>query len=158
MDFVATTDFVSPYVVATGMPHNPTRICKKQFRKGEIITGEMKTVKGKPSFVLHKGVMVIPLSCVRQVITKEINTTSSFAGQKAVEKANPKVEVKVPSITVEKRKKIMDGAIFGAILGFAGTIFAEKKGWVNGEDKKNRLYGAAIGAFIGGYMIYRSNK
>lgn len=157
MDFVATTDFVSPYVVATGQPHKPTRICKKQFRKGEIITGEIKTVKGKPSFVLHKGVMVIPLSVVRQVITKEINTSSSFAGQKSVEKANPKVEVKVPSITVEKKKKVMDGAIFGAIIGFGATIFAEKKGWVNAEDKKNRIYGALIGAFIGGYYVYRTS-
>jgi hypothetical protein len=156
MDFVATTDFASPYVIATGMPHKPTQIKKKQFRKGEIITGEIKTVKGKPSFVLHKGVMVIPLTCVRQVITKEIDTKSSFAGQKTVEKANPKVQVSVPSLSVDKKKKIMDGAIFGAILGFAGTILAEKKGWITGDDKKNRLYGAAIGAFIGGYYIYRS--
>ena len=41
MDFVATQDFVTPYVIATGMPHKPTKICKKQFRKGDIITGEI---------------------------------------------------------------------------------------------------------------------
>jgi len=157
MDFVATTDFVSPYVIATGQPHRPTQICKKQFRKGDIITGEIKTVKGKPSFVLHKGVMVIPLTCVRQVITKAIDVKSSFAGQKSVEKANPKVQVNVPSISNEQKKKVMDGAIFGAVLGFAGAIFAEKKGWL-GEDKKNRIYGALVGAFIGGYFIYRSKK
>ena len=54
---------------------------KKQFRKGDIITGEIKTVKGKPSFVLHKGVMVIPFSCVRQIITKEIQVNSNATGE-----------------------------------------------------------------------------
>lgn len=155
MDFVATTDFVTPYVIATGQPHKPTQICKKQFRKGDIITGEIKTVRGKPSFVLHKGVMVIPFSCVKQVITKDIEVKSNLTAQKAVEKANPKVEVRVPTTTIESKKKMMDGAIFGAILGFGGVILAEKQGWITGEDKKNRLYGALIGAFLGGYFIYR---
>ena len=155
MDFVATTDFVTPYVIATGQPHKPTQICKKQFRKGDIITGEIKTVRGKPSFVLHKGVMVIPFSCVKQVITKDIEVKSNLTAQKAIEKANPKVEIRVPTTSVEAKKKMMDGAIFGAILGFGGVILAEKQGWITGEDKKNRLYGAIIGAFLGGYYIYR---
>lgn len=155
MDFVATTDFITPYVIATGQPHKPTEIRKKQFRKGEIITGEIKTVRGKPSFVLHKGVMVIPFSCIKQVITKDIEVKSILTAQKAVEKSNPKVEVKVASVTTDNRKKMMDGAIFGAILGFGGVILAEKQGWITGEDKKNRLYGAIIGAFLGGYLVYR---
>lgn len=155
MDFVATTDFITPYVIATGQPHKPTQICKKQFRKGDIITGEIKTVRGKPSFVLHKGVMVIPFSCIKQVITKDIEVKSNLTAQKSIEKANPKVVVKVPTTTVEAKKKMMDGAIFGAILGFGGVILAEKQGWIMGEDKKNRLYGAIIGAFLGGYLIYR---
>ena len=155
MDFVATTDFISPYVIATGMPHQPTKICKKQFKKGEIITGEIKTVKGKPSFVMHKGVMVIPFSCIKQVITKNIEMQSGADAVK-VAKDNPKVEVRVPSITLERKKKAMDGAIFGAILGFAGVMVAEKQGWMNAEEKKNRLYGAMIGAFLGGYYVYRS--
>lgn len=156
MDFVATTDFSSPYVIATGQPHNPTKICTKKFKKGEIITGEIKTVKGKPSFVLHKGVMVIPFSCIKQVITKDIEVKSNFASQKSVEKANPKVEVKVPTTTIEKKRQVMDGAILGAILGFGATILAEKQGWIGSEDKKNRLYGALAGAFLVGYMMYRN--
>ena len=155
MDFVATTDFVSPYVIATGMPHKPTKICKKQFRKGEIITGEIKTVKGKPSFVLHKGVMVIPFSCIKQVITKDIQV-SNLDGKVIADK-NPKVEVKVPSTPKEKKKQMLDLILLGAIVGFGGVIFAEKQGWIYGEDKKNRMYGALVGAFLGGYYIYRQN-
>lgn len=153
MDFVATTDFVSPYVVATGMPHKPTRICKKQFRKGDIITGEIKTANGKPSFVLHKGVMVVPFSCVKQVITKDIQV-SNF-DNKVIKDTNPKVEVKVPTTPKDKKKQMFDMVLLGAIVGFGGTILAEKQGWLNAEEKKNRLYGAMIGAFLGGYYIYR---
>ena len=158
MDFVATTDFVTPYVIATGQPHKPTQICKKQFRKGDIITGEIKTVKGKPSFVLHKGVMVIPFSCVRQIITKEIQVNSNATGEmaKQISVANPKVLVKVPTSPSETKKKMMDGAIVGAILGFGAIILAEKQNWISGEDKKARLYGALAGAFFGGYYVYRS--
>jgi len=153
MDFVATTDFVTPYVVATGMPHKPTRICKKQFRKGDIITGEIKTVKGEPSFVLHKGVMVIPFSCIKQVITKDIQV-SNF-DNKVVADKNPKVEVKVPNTPKEKKKQMLDMILLGAIVGFGGVLLAEKQGWLSGDDKKNRLYGGLVGAFLGGYYIYR---
>jgi len=153
MDFVATTDFVTPYVIATGMPHKPTKICKKQFRKGDIITGEIKTAGGKPSFVLHKGVMVIPFSCIKQVITKDIKV-SNF-DNKVIKEKNPNVEVKVPTTPKEKKKQMLDMVLLGAIVGFGGTILAEKQGWLNAEDKKNRLYGALIGAFLGGYYIYR---
>lgn len=153
MDFVATTDFVTPYVIATGMPHKPTKICKKQFRKGDIITGEIKTANGKPSFVLHRGVMVIPFSCVKQVITKDIQV-SNF-DNKVIADKNPKVEVKVPSTPKNKKRQMLDMVLLGAIVGFGGTILAEKQGWLNAEDKKNRLYGAMIGAFLGGYYIYR---
>lgn len=155
MDFVATTDFVTPYVIATGQPHKPTEIKKKKFRKGEIITGEIKTVKGKPSFVLHKGVMVIPFSCVKQVITKEISFSEASGNLKEIAKLNPQVQVKVKANSDQKKKSIMDGVVFGAILGFGGVFLAEKQGWITGTDTKNRLYGAIVGAFIGGYYLYR---
>lgn len=155
MDFVAVQDFVTPYVVATGMPHKPTKICKKKFRKGEIITGEIKTSKGKPSFVLYKGVMVVPLAMVKQVITKDI-VVSNVEGD--IKKSNPKVEVKIQKTSEEKRKAYVDGIIVGSLLGFAGTLIAEKQGWVTNVDKKNRLIGAGIGALIGVYYVYRFKK
>jgi hypothetical protein len=155
MDFVAVQDFVTPYVVSTGMPHKPTKICKKKFKKGEIITGEIKTANGKPSFVLHKGVMVVPLTMVKQVITKDI-VVSNFNDE--AKKTNPKVEIKVQGTTEQKKKAYMDAIIIGALLGFGGTILAEKQGWITTMDKKNKLIGAAVGAVAGIYYIYRFKK
>ena len=155
MDFVAVQDFVTPYVVSTGMPHKPTKICKKQFRKGEIITGEIKTANGKPSFVLHKGVMVVPLAMVKQVITKDIVVSNA---DDQVKKTNPKVEVKVQATSEQKKKFYFDAIIVGSLLGFAGTLVAEKQGWVTNVDIKNRLIGAGIGALIGVYYVYRFKK
>jgi hypothetical protein len=154
MDFVATQDFVTPYVISTGMPHKPTKICKKKFKKGEIITGEIKTANGKPSFVLHKGVMVVPLSMVKQVITKDINL-SNIEGDSKGTKIDPKVEVKVIKPSSEKNKKMMDGVVVGAILGFVAVLIAEKQGWVTTPDKKNKLIGVAVGGVLGGYYMYR---
>ena len=155
MDFVATQDFVTPYVVATGMPHKPTKICKKQFRKGDIITGEIKTANGKPAFVLHRGVMVIPFSVVRQVITKQISFASADG---SVEKDNMPVKVTVQKTTNQKKISFIDSAMIGAVLGFGGAILAEKQGWIAQADSKNRLYGAIIGGLLGWYIVYRKNN
>lgn len=97
--------------------------------------------------------MVIPFSCIKQVVTKDIQV-SNF-DNKVIKEKNPNVEVKVPTTPKEKKKQMLDMVLLGAIVGFGGTILAEKQGWLNAEDKKNRLYGALIGAFLGGYYIYR---
>lgn len=155
MDFVATQDFKTPYVVSTGQPHKPTQICVKKFKQGDIITGEIKTVKGKPAFIMHKGVMVVPLSCVKQVITKDI-VISNLDGE--APKTNPKVEVKVIKTSDEKNKKYIDGLIVGGLAGFGATILAEKQGWIATVETKNRVIGAVIGAVIGCYAVYRFKK
>lgn len=155
MDFVAIQDFVTPVVIATGQPHRPTQICKKKFQKGQIITGEIKTANGKPSFVLHKGTMMIPLSVIKQVITKDI-TLSSADG--VVKKDNPKVEVRVQKTSDQKNKQYIDGVIVGALLGFGGVILAEKQGWIGVVDKKTRITGMVVGAIIGCYAVYRFKK
>lgn len=155
MDFVATQDFVTPYVVSTGMPHKPTRICKKKFRKGEIITGEIKNANGKPAFVLHKGVMVVPLAVVKQLITRDLEK-SNVVGEETP-KTTPKVEVKLGTPKKEMNKQYIDALVIGAIVGFAGILLAEKQGWIAVVDKKNRLYGAIGGAVLGAYVVYRKN-
>ena len=155
MDFVATKDFVTPYVVSTGMPHKPTRICKKKFKKGEIITGEIKTANGKPAFVLHKGVMVVPLAVVKQVITKDLDVSNAVGDN--IAKSNPKVEVRLGATKKDTNKQYIDALVIGAIVGFAGVILAEKQGWIAVVDKKNRLYGAIGGAILGAYIVYRKN-
>lgn len=157
MDFVATQDFSTPYVIATGQPHRPTQICKKKFKQGDIITGEIKTANGKPSFVLHKGVMLIPLSCVKQVVVKDI-IISNLDGTPEIKKTNPKVEVKVITPQSTKNKRYVDGILVGAIAGFGAVILAEKQGWITTIDKKNKMYGAIAGAVLGIYYINRFQK
>jgi len=154
-DFVATRDFVTPYVISTGMPHKPLKICKKRFCRGEIITGEVKTVRGKPAFVLHKGVMVIPFSVIRQVITKEISFNSADG---SVAKDNPPVKISVQKNTTQKKINYIDSGVIGAVIGFAGVLIAEKQGWLKEVDSKNRVYGALIGGLFAMYLVYRKNK
>ncbi len=164
MDFVATTDFNSPYVVSTGMPHKPTQIKTQRFKKGQIITGKMIQDGNKPAFVLWKGVVVVPLSCVKKIIVKDINlnstdtVTSSAEGDIRAEK--PKVTPVSPKdkAKAEDRKKYMDGLIIGAIVGVGGAHLAQKKGWIPVPDKKNLLIGAVIGGLLGAYLVYRLKK
>jgi hypothetical protein len=149
MDFVATQNFKSPYVLATGKPHQPTAIKVLQFKKGDVIVGELKRDKeGKPAYILHKGIVVIPLNCVRQVLTKEINM-SAVDG----EKITMKVNATTPS--AEKKKMYMDSVIVGGILGFAVTYYAEKKGYIAVASQKNKVIGAIIGGLAGAYLVYR---
>ena len=163
LDFVATKDFKSPYVVATGQPHRPTSIKTKQFKKGEIISGEIKTSQGKPAFVLYRGVMVVPLSCVRQVITKEIGATPETKMTTVGADGETTVVAPKGSITVnkkgtaneEKKKRYLDGILLGALAGFGATYFAEKKGWIPTASQKNKVIGAVAGALIGVYAVYR---
>lgn len=160
MDFVATQDFKSPYVVSTGMPHKPTQIKTKSFKKGEIIVGELKNDKyGKPAFVMHKGVMVVPLSCVKIVVTKDINPNVSSSADGGDISAKPKtVVVNKPTSDTEKKKKYLDGMILGALAGFGAAYYAEKKGWIAVPEQKNKIIGAVVGALAGAYMVFRFTK
>lgn len=157
MDFVAIQDFVTPVVIATGQPHRPTQIMKKKFQKGQIITGEIKTANGKPSFVLHKGTMMIPLSVIKQVITKDIQIGADGVKDE-IAKTNPKVEVKLVKSQDQKNKQYIDGLLVGAIAGFGATILAEKQGWITTVDKKTRITGMVVGAIVGCYAVYRFKK
>ncbi len=153
MDFVATQSFKSPYVVSTGKPHNPTAIKTLTFKKGDIIKGELKRAKdGSPSFVLHKGIVVVPLNCVKQVVTKEIDM-SNAEGKPSVLPTN------IANISKEeKKKKYLDGIIIGGLLGFLGFMYAEKQGWVQSTETKNRMYAGIAGALAGLYIVYRFPK
>lgn len=152
MDFVATMDFKSPYVVATGQPHRPTEIKTKSFKKGDIITGEIKTANGKPAFVLHRGVIVVPLTCVKQVITKDIQVAVDGLAEK---ESKVKVTMEKPISTLNKNKRYIDGVLIGAIVGAVGVFVAEKKGVITTPSNKNKIIGAVVGAAIGAYVIYR---
>jgi hypothetical protein len=154
MDFVATTDFKSPYVVSTGRPDKPTAIKVKKFKKGDIIVGEMKHANGQPAFVLWKGVVVVPLSCVKQVITKEINTTSSVEGGE-VKKETSKATTTDIKLSKNPKIQYMDAILLGSALGAGAAYLAEKQGWIAEPSSKNKLIGAVIGAVIMTYGVYR---
>jgi len=148
--FIITQDFKSPVVRVTGRPEMPQQVTFKRFRKGDIVKGELKHANNQPAFVLVGGQLVIPVSVVKKVVTKEI--VSGADGDKPKSEVSKAVSDIVPS---RSTLKYVDAVVIGGALGVAGAYLAEKQGWINVEDKKNRMYGALIGAFLGGYYIYR---
>lgn len=154
--YIFTQSFKSPYVTATGMPHKPTKIQMKKFQKGEVIKGELKVVNGKPAFILAFGTIVVPLSVVREVITKEVVTgTDGSTVKDTGSKPSTTLAIK-PAAT--NRIKYLDAAIVGAVLGFSGVYLAEKKGWIAQPDKKYKIYGAIGGALAAAYIVFRFKK
>ena len=160
MDFVATMDFKSPYVVTTGVPHRPTQIKAKKFKKGEIICGELKESKGKPAFVLHRGVIVVPLECVKKVIVKDVvvNEAPKVSSAEGSGNGSGKINIEKKSFLNDGKKKFFDAMIIGGVAGFGGVYFAEKKGWIAEPSKKNKLIGVVAGALLGAYLVYRFQK
>ena len=151
--YILTRDFNSPYVISTGLAHQPTKIKLKKFRKGEIVNGEMKHANNQPAFILVQGTLMIPLSVIKEVVTRDVN--SSFDDGKS----NKAAEDKKPAIVVTNSKmKSLDAMIIGAIAGLGGVILAEKQGWITSVDKKNKIYGAIVGAIAGLYVSYRFKK
>ena len=148
--YVFKQDFKAPYVVATGLPHRPTKIMLKKYKRGQIIQGQMVMAQGKPSVLLVSGVIPIPLTVIREVITKEI-LQSNASG-------TPTTTTNLSSAVVVGKKsntRYIDAAILGAILGLGAAYLAEKQNLLGQPDKKNKLYGAAIGAVLAMYFIYR---
>lgn len=148
--YVLVQDFKAPYVIATGMPHKPSKIMLKKYVKGEIITGELKTAKGKPVIVLVNGVIPIPITMLKEVVTKEIINGAN--GTQSTTKINPSQSIVIAKKT---NTRYFDAGILGAILGVGAAYLAEKQGWIAQPDKKNKLYGAAIGAVLAMYLVYR---
>jgi hypothetical protein len=151
--YILTNDYKAPYVTATGLPHNPSAIRFKQFRKGEIIKGEMKHANNKPAFILVSGVCVVPLEAVKELVTKDVishtdgegsikNKIKASVGGSSKANSNPKV-------------RYIDALLLGSLVGFGGVMLAEKQGWVSLPDKKYRLYGALGVGALAMYIVYR---
>jgi hypothetical protein len=151
--YIITHDFKAPYVQITGIPHNPQAIKMKKFSKGDIIRGELKHANNKPAFILVNGVCVVPLDVVKELVTKEV---VSGADGNSSKESKPKS--KVISIPTNPKVRYADAIIIGAIIGAAGAYLAEKQGWISEPDKKNKLYGAGIGALAAAYIVYRTNN
>lgn len=149
--YILTQDYRSPYVRMTGLPQKPQEVRFKQFKKGEVVAGELKHANNQPAFVLVKGVLVFPLSVVKELVTKDV-VTSNAEGDKSSSEA--KTSDKKMTITTPKLK-IMDAVILGGLVGYGATYLAEKQNWIVSTDKKNRLIGAGIGAVLFAYVTYR---
>jgi len=144
--YIVISDVKTPYVQATGVPHRPQQVRFKLIRKGEIIKGELKHANNKPAFVLVNGALVVPLSALKELVTKEVS--SEFEGAATSEKK----PIKLPSIN---KVKYVDALIVGALAGVGGAYLMEKQGWLGEPDKKNKLYGALIGGAVALYGLYR---
>jgi hypothetical protein len=152
--YIMTSDYKAPYVTATGVPHNPSSIRLKKFRKGQIVKGEMKHANNKPSFVLVNGVCVVPIGCLKELVTKEIKVAVDGTKSSA-EQVVPNM-VQPPKINTNPQVRYMDAALIGGLVGFALVYLAEKQGILQPSEQHNyKLYGAIGGALLGGYYVYR---
>lgn len=158
-DYVLIRDYTAQYVVTTGKPNSPANIQNKLLAKGSIVKGILhKDKQGNPTFVMVGETMVVPVTVLKKVVTKGIES-SSFEGDSE--------NTSKPMLAIPKAKnnkeKYMDAVIIGAIAGFLLTIVAEKKGWLGGGEESENPYqfkaiGAGIGALAGAYFVYRFTK
>lgn len=154
--YILTQPYKAPYVVATGIPSNPQRIMMKSFRSGEMVKGELKHANNKPAFVLVGGTLVLPLSVLKEVTTKEIISEvsgSSTETSETTEQPTDSVK-KVPT----KKLRYIDAILIGGVLGFGAVYLAEKQGWITSPDNKNKMYGVIGGAVLGAYLVFRNEN
>ena len=160
-NYILTQTFVSPVVTATGQPHRPTKIEGKRFTKGQIVKGLMQYANGAPSHILLGGTIMIPATHLREVETKELSNASGPTTKSLLTNT---METETPSAPANKKApenpkvKYLDALLIGGIVGFVAIIVAEKQGWITEPDKKYRLYGAAGGAVLACYVIYRNKE
>lgn len=149
--YILTKDVKCPIVDGHNFTHRPVQVKTKTFRKGSIVRGELKHSDNKPAFVLVGAMCVIPIDCVKELQGKDI--TSRFEGSDMDEK-KPKT-AKLPE---NPKIKYLDAMIIGGLLGFVGVYYAEKKGYIQSEDNKFRIYGAVGGALLGMYLVFRNQS
>jgi hypothetical protein len=146
--YILSQTVKTPFVVNTNMPHKPQAIKFKTFKAGETVTGKLQMKNGKPSFLLVNNTLVIPITALKEVITKDI-ITSNVDGKAVKEGLEKKLKNGNP------KTKYADAAIIGAILGAGAVFLAEKKQWISVPSQKNKLIGAAAGALLLLYAVYR---
>lgn len=151
--YIITQTVDSPVVISSQTAHKPAQVKMKRFRKGQIVQGELKHADNKPAFVLVGKMCVIPLECLKELEGKEI--VSQFSGSDMDEKKKEAEKTEVVKVTNAK-VQYLDAILIGGGIGFVGTHYAIKKGWIQTEDSKARIYGALLGAAMGAYFVFRS--
>ena len=154
--YIFTHDCKAPYVEITGKPHMPQEIKFLKFRKGDQVRGELKHANNKPAFILGPKNAIIPIDCVKELVTKAVvggdkATMSSFNGND--DQQNKK-------ITVQSNTKVryIDAMLLGGAVGLIGVVIAEKQGWIAEPDNKYKWYGALAGAVAAAYIVYRTSN
>jgi hypothetical protein len=151
--YIMTTDFKAPYVTATGLAHNPSEIRLKKYRRGQIIKGELKHANNKPAFVLVDGVCVVPISAVKELVTKEIvaGVDGSTTTKEAIEKT-----IGLTKNNTNPKVRYVDAMIIGSVVGFGIAYLLERQGILESTEGRNyKLYGALGGAVLASYLVYR---
>jgi hypothetical protein len=152
--YIFTHDCKAPYVEITGKPHMPQEIKFLKFRRGDQVRGELKHSNNKPAFILGPKNAIIPMDCVKELVTKAVvgdtpsMAASSFDASTQAKKAvptNPKV-------------RYIDAMLLGAVVGLVAVVVAEKQGWIAEPDTKYKWYGAGLGAVAAGYIVYRTSN
>jgi len=152
--YIFTHDCKAPYVEITGKPHMPQEIKFLKFRRGDQVKGELKHANNKPAFILGPKNAIIPMDCVKELVTKAVvgdiptMASSSFDGpaqQKKSIPTNPKV-------------RYIDAMLLGGAVGLVGVVVAEKQGWIAEPDSKYKWYGALVGAAAAAYIVYRTSN
>lgn len=163
--YVLSQDFATPYVVATGMPHNPQQIKVKKFRKGDIVKGELKHANNKPAFVLVQGTLVIPLEVIKELVTKAIiDNDTPPVDVEIVEKEPEDIVVKnkksttMPLKSSDPKVNYIDSMIIGALVGLGAMYLVKRQNWIEEFDNKYYLYAGLAGAIGGAYIIYRTKS
>jgi hypothetical protein len=149
-NYIITHDFKSPYVMATGIPHNPNKILFRRYKKGQIVTGVLIEANGKPAYVLSEGYFTIPLSNIKEMVTKDVSYSVEGDKSKKADPILPKVN--------NPKLKYMDAVIIGGIVGAVVVFIAQKRNWIAEQDHMYKAYGAGIGAALGLYVVYRKNN
>lgn len=154
--YIFTHDCKAPYVEITGKPHMPQEIKFLKFRKGDQVRGELKHANNKPAFILGPKNAIIPIDCVKELVTKAVvggdkATMSSFNGND--DQQNKK-------ITVQSNPKVryIDAMLVGGAVGLIGVVIAEKQSWIAEPDNKYKWYGALAGAVAAAYIVYRTSN
>lgn len=166
--YVLTQDFATPYVIATGMPHNPQQIKVKKFKKGDIVKGELKHANNQPAFILVKGTLVLPLEVVKELVTKAIidNDTPPVPIEdlQSSDKSDVVVPTKkssmLPLKSANPKINYIDSFLIGGIVGLGAMYLVKRQNWIEEFNNKYYLYAGITGGLLGAYIVYRtkSNK
>lgn len=155
--YILLEDYHAPYVQITGRADRPQNVKVKKFRRGDQVKGELKHVNNKPDFVVvGGGGLIIPVSFLKEIVTKEISSNASGGTTTSL----PSSDTKPKTVTIATNPKVryIDAVLVGALVGVIGVIVAEKQELIKNPDKKNKIYGALAGGALAAYIVFRAKN